>query len=515
MAWEKELDELARRTELSQRMGGPEKLKRHRDAGKLPVRERIAALVDEGSFREVGGLAGSGAYDDNGELTDFTPSNLLMGRARIEGRPAVVMGDDFTVRGGANDGAVGDKMIVAEQMAHDLRIPLVRLVDGTGGGGSVKNIELKGHTLLPKLKSWPYIARNLATVPVVGLGLGSVAGLGAARVSASHYSVMVKDTAQLFVAGPPVVARTGQNIDKNDLGGSQIHTRNGVVDDEAESEADAFARARRFLSYLPSSIYELPPRAEAGRHAAENQQALRNAIPENTRSVYKIRTIVETLVDSGSFMEIGRHWGKAIAAGLARIDGWPVVVVASDPYHYGGAWDRQTAEKYMRMVDLAEQFHLPVVNLVDVPGFRIGLDAEKEGVMRAGVRALTAIAQSTVPWCTIIIRKAFGVAGGGHQNADRFNFRYAWPSAQWGSLPIEGGLEVAYKADIEASADPEATRAKIEKRVRGLTSPYRSAEAFVVEDIIDPAETRAALVEFAAIAAPLRQAGRASFGFRP
>ena len=243
MAWEKELDELARRTELSQRMGGPEKLKRHRDAGKLPVRERIAALVDEGSFREVGGLAGSGAYDDNGELTDFTPSNLLMGRARIEGRPAVVMGDDFTVRGGANDGAVGDKMIVAEQMAHDLRIPLVRLVDGTGGGGSVKNIELKGHTLLPKLKSWPYIARNLATVPVVGLGLGSVAGLGAARVSASHYSVMVKDTAQLFVAGPPVVARTGQNIDKNDLGGSQIHTRNGVVDDEAESEADAFARA--------------------------------------------------------------------------------------------------------------------------------------------------------------------------------------------------------------------------------------------------------------------------------
>lgn len=514
MAWEKQLDELAHRTQLSQRMGGEEKLARHRNAGKMPVRERIAALVDEGSFREVGGLAGSGLYDDKGELTGFTPSNLLMGRARIAGRPAVVMGDDFTVRGGANDGAVGDKMIFAEQMAHDLRIPLVRLVDGTGGGGSVKNIELKGHTLLPKLKSWPFIVRNLATVPVVGLGLGSVAGLGAARVSASHYSVMVRDTAQLFVAGPAVVARTGQNIDKNELGGSQIHTRNGVVDDEAQSEAEAFERARRFLSYLPSSIFELPPRAEHGRGAAENQQALRNAIPENPRAVYKIRTIVETLVDSGSFMEIGRNWGKAIAAGLARIDGWPVVVVASDPYHYGGAWDRQTAEKYMRMVDLAEQFHLPVVNLVDVPGFRIGLEAEKEGVMRAGVRALTAVAQSTVPWCTIILRKAFGVAGGGHQNADRFNFRYAWPSAQWGSLPIEGGLEVAYKAEIEASDDPQAAAERIEKRVRALTSPFRSAEAFVVEDIIDPAQTRAALVEFAHIAAPLRQAGQARFGYR-
>jgi acetyl-CoA carboxylase carboxyltransferase component len=515
MAWDKELAELALRQELAQRMGGADKVQRHRDNGKIPVRERIALLVDEGSLVEVGGLAGSGQYDDEGRLTDFTPANLVMGRARIGGRPAVVMGDDFTVRGGANDGAVGDKMIVAEQMAHDLRLPLVRLVDGTGGGGSVKNIELKGHTLLPKLKSWPYIARNLATVPVVGLALGSVAGLGAARVSASHYSVMVRDTAQLFVAGPPVVARTGQVLGKNELGGAQIHARNGVVDDEVASEAEAFERARRFLSYLPASVHELPPRAEGVREASANQAARRSANTENTRSVYKIRTIVETLVDSGSFMEIGRHWGKAIAAGLARIDGWPVVVVASDPYHYGGAWDRQTTEKYMRMVDLAEQFHLPVLNLVDVPGFRIGLDAEKEGVMRAGVRALTAVAQSTVPWCTVILRKAFGVAGGGHQNADRFNFRYAWPSAQWGSLPIEGGLEVAYKAEIEAAGDPDAARARIEARVRSLTSPFRSAEAFVVEDIIDPQDTRALLVEFANLAAPLRQAGPVRFGFRP
>ncbi|MET0333592.1 MAG: carboxyl transferase domain-containing protein, partial [Rhizobacter sp.] len=248
--WQAELDELARRKQLAARMGGEDKLKRHRDNGKLPVRERIAALVDEGSFIEVGGLAGSGQYDATGALTDFTPSNVLMGRAQVEQRPVVVVGDDFTVRGGANDGAVGDKLIVAEQMAHDLRLPLIRLVDGTGGGGSVKNIEMKGHTLLPKLKAWPYIARNLATVPVVSLGLGSVAGMGAARVSASHYSLMVKDISQVFVAGPPVVERTGQKIGKNELGGSQIHTRNGVVDDEVASEAEGFARARRFLSYL-------------------------------------------------------------------------------------------------------------------------------------------------------------------------------------------------------------------------------------------------------------------------
>ena len=191
------------------------------------------------------------------------------------------------------------------------------------------------------------------------------------------------------------------------------------------------------------------------------------------------------------------------------------MVFASDPYHYGGAWDRATTEKFIRLLDLAELFRLPVLNLVDVPGFKIGLEAETEGVMRVGVRAATAVSQSTVPWCSVIIRKAFGVAAGGHQHPGRFCFRYAWPSAQWGSLPIEGGLEVAYKADIEAAADPEAKRTEIERRVRSLTSPFRSAEAFVIEDIIDPADTRALAVEFANLAAPLRAAGAVRFGYRP
>lgn len=514
MSWEKELRELSLRKELAARMGGEEKVRRHREGGKLPVRERIAKMVDADSFREVGALAGSGTYDEQGRLTDLIPSNLLIGRARVQGRPVVVAADDFTVRGGANDGAVGDKLVEAERMAQDLRLPLLRMVDGTGGGGSVRNVEIKGHTLLPKLRMWPLMAQNLATVPVVSLALGSVAGLGAARVAASHYSVMVRDTSQLFIAGPPVVARLGQKLEKNELGGSDIHTRNGVVDDEADTEEAAFAMARRFLSYLPRSVHELAPRGEPGRGAAD-QEWLRAAVPTDTRAVYKMRPIVEALVDQGSFMEIGRRWGRAVITGLARIDGWPVVVFASDPYHYGGGWDGPAAEKFTRLLDLAETFHLPVVNLVDVPGFQIGLQAEKTGAMRYGVRALTAVAQSTVPWCSIIVRKAFGVAAGGHQSAGRFNFRYAWPSAQWGSLPVEGGLEVAYKAEIEAAADPEAKMAEIEARVRSLTSPFRSAEAFVVEDIIDPAATREALEEFVTLTAPLRETGPRAFGYRP
>ncbi|NYT58570.1 methylmalonyl-CoA carboxyltransferase [Alcaligenaceae bacterium] len=515
MSWQKELDELERRAQLAKKMGGPEKVERHRQKGRLPVRERIDRLVDEGSFREVGALSGNGEYDAHGRLIDFTPSNFLTGRARIDGRPVVLAADDFTVRGGANDGAVGDKLMASERMALDLKLPLIRMVDGTGGGGSVKNIENQGYALLPKLRMWPTMTHNLATVPVVSLALGSVAGLGAARVTASHYSVMVKNTSQLFIAGPPVVARIGQVLDKNELGGSGIHARNGVVDDEVASEEQAFAKARRFLSYLPRSVHELPPRTEPVATKSQDYDWLRSVIPAESRLVYKMRPIVESLVDEGSFMEIGNKWGRSLIVGLARIKGWPVVMFASDPYHYGGAWDKQASEKFVRMLDLAEIFHLPVVNLVDVPGFQIGLGAEQEGAMRYGVRALTAVAQTTVPWCTFIIRKAFGVAAGGHQSDGRFNFRYAWPSARWGSLPIEGGLEVAYKREIESAENPDAKRAEIEERVQSLTSPFRSAEAFVIEDIIDPAQTRSLLEEFIDVAIPLCKAGPRSFGYRP
>ena len=262
--WEPELEELKERKALAARMGGAEKVARHKGLGKLTVRERIDQLVDPDSFHEIGSVAGKASYDEEGNLTGFIPANLVMGRARLNGRPVAIAGDDFTVRGGANDAAIREKLVMVEQMALDLRIPIVRLVDGTGGGGSVKNIEIEGMTLLPSMSFWKICVDNLSQVPVVALALGSVAGLGAARVAASHYSVIVKDTAQMFVAGPPVVARIGEVLTKNELGGSEIHTRNGAIDDEAASEAEAFELARKFISYLPNSVYELPERVATG-----------------------------------------------------------------------------------------------------------------------------------------------------------------------------------------------------------------------------------------------------------
>lgn len=514
MTWEDELKELDLRRGFAQQMGGEDKVAIQHERGKLTVRERISRIVDSDSFTEVGGLTGQGEYDENGDLIKVTPSNVVFGRAKLNDRPVVVVGDDFTIRGGANDGAVGDKIIVAEQMAYELRLPIVRLIEGTGGGGSVKNIENMGHALLPKMKIWPSVTQNLSTVPVVALALGSVAGQGSARVSGSHYSVMVKGLSQLFIAGPPVVARVGYDLDRNELGGSKIHARNGVVDDEVNTEEEAFDAARKFLSYLPDSVEETAPRHASPENIAD-QDWLKNAIPRDIRKVYKVRPIIETLFDSDSIFEIGKNWGKGIISGFARVNGWSVAFVASNPYHYGGCWDRHTTEKFIRLIDLAELFRIPVVNMVDVPGFKIGPEAEQDAIMRVGVRALTAVNQVTVPWFSLIMRHAFGVAAGGHQNSSKFNFRYAWPSAYWGSLPIEGGLEVAYRSEIAAADNPEEKLAEIETRVRKLVSPFRSAEAFVVEDIIDPSQTRSLLEEFVEVTAKLRKPKSYKVGYRP
>jgi acetyl-CoA carboxylase carboxyltransferase component len=515
MSWKPELDELERRRRLALELGGPDKVARHKGQGKLTVRERLAGLVDEGSFEEIGSVAGFPEYDADGNLTALTPANVVCGRARIDGRNVFVTGDDFTVRGGANDGGLREKFGFAETWARRWRIPLVRLVDGTGGGGSVKHLETLGRTYLPDVPVFTEVLDALSEVPVVALGLGSVAGMGAARVCASHYSVMVRGTSQLFAAGPPVVARAGQTVTKEELGGSAIHAKNGTVDDEVESEAEAFARARRFLSYLPASVHELAARQPVNDRPDRTAEELLSAVPRDARKVYRMRPIVEAVVDAGSWFEIGRAWGKSVITGLARLDGWPVAVLASDPYHYGGAWTADASRKAIRLVDLAQTFQLPVVHLVDIPGFLIGKEAEASGVMRFGTQALTAVRQSTVPWCAIVVRKAFGMAALSQRNGAPAFLRYAWPSAQWGSLPIAGGVEAAYRAVIEAAPDPAARRAEIEARLEALQSPLRTAEAFGVEEIIDPRSTRSYLCRFAELAAPLRQPGRPHFGYRP
>jgi acetyl-CoA carboxylase carboxyltransferase component len=499
MSWEPELDELRRRTELAHQMGGPERVERQHASGRLTVRERIERLFDAGTFHETGALAGRATYGDDGDVEAFQPANMVVGQGRIDGRRAIVQGDDFTVRGGAADAAIWQKTVWAERAAHDLRIPLVRLVDGTGGGGSVRSLEDMGYTYVPAMPGFELMGANLSRVPVVTAALGPCAGMGAARIVASHFSVIARG-AQVFVAGPPVVAMAGlgETPDKEQLGGARMQTQAGAVDNEAADEDDALAQIKRWLSYLPGNVWELPPVVASSDPPDRREEALLGIVPRDVRKPYKMRAILEAVFDRGSLFEVGARYGRSLITALARLDGRPVGVLASDPMHYGGGLTGDASDKLARFVDVCDQFRLPVANFVDQPGFVIGTAAERAGTIRRGTRALVGVYQATVPWCSVLVRKVYGVAGAGHGNHATLNLRYAWPSGDWGSLPIAGGLEAAYRRELEAADDPAALRAEIEARLNAVRSPFRTAERFGVEEIIDPRDTRPLLCDWAA-----------------
>lgn len=511
--WQAELDELRVREDLAEQMGGEAKVSRQHGRGKMDARARLAAICDDGSFREIGKIAGKGEYDENGDLKAVMPAPFLFGKAMIEGRPVVATADDFTIRGGAADAGIARKMVQAEMMAHQLKLPIIRMIDGTGGGGSVKTLEQIGATYIPAVPGWGSVVENLDTVPVVALALGPTAGLGAARTVASHYSIMVRGLSQLFAAGPAVVDAAGSGFGgdnyegskdpqtaKEELGGVDIHTRNGVVDDEVASEAEAFARARHFLSFMPEYVGDHARRADCDDPVDRREEELLSLVPRDDKQVYSMRRAMGHIFDSGTNFEMGRNWGRAAITAFARLNGWPVAVVASDPSFLGGSWEAKTSEKVTRFVRLADQFRLPIVHLVDNPGFMIGREAELAGTIRYGVETMNTIYKATVPLASIVMRRAYGIAGSAMSNAENFQYRYCWPSGDWGSLPIAGGLEVAYKSELEAAKDPAAELAAIQERLGKVTSPFRSAERFNVEDIIDPRDTRALLCEFADLA---------------
>jgi propionyl-CoA carboxylase beta chain len=497
MSWEPELEELARRKELAARLGGEERVARQHATGRLTVRERIELLLDKGSWREAGSLTASASYDADGALVDAVPANSVTGSGRVDGRRVVVAGDDFTVRGGAADAGIWAKQVDAERRALAERVPLVRLLDGTGGGGSVKSLEDFGRTYVPFNPGWDAMVALLSEVPVVTAALGPVAGLGAVRLVTSHVSVMVRELSQVFVAGPAVVdAGMGQTVDKESLGGWRVAARAGTVDLVADSEDEAFALVRRVLSYLPQHSGALPPVLDVADPVDRRDEGLRSLVPRDRRSPYDARALLAAVFDVGSVLELGRLHAPSTVTALARLAGRPVAVLASDPRVYGGGMTADGADKLARFVDLAGTFRLPVVHLVDQPGFVIGTASEAAGVVRHGARALAAVEQSQVPWASVLVRRCFGVAGAGHRPLGRWSYRVAWPSGDWGSLPVEGGLEVAFKRLLADSPDAAALKEEIAGRLEAVRSPFRTAEAFLVEEIVDPADTRPLLCDW-------------------
>lgn len=492
MSWLKEVEELKRRRILAKQQGGEEGVSKQHASGRLTIRERIEKLLDADSFQEHGLATAIPDYDDDDNFLGFVPANYVLGFGNINKRRVVVGGEDFTLKGGSPNSAGLRKSIYAEHLAVQYKVPLVRLLEG--GGGSVKSGGKRrgggggGESVFgePRFK---IIADAMGEVPVVSMAGGAVAGFPAGRMAASHFSVMSKATAQILVAGPKIVERAlGVDLTKQELGGAHVHAKSGVVDNVADDEEGALKQCRDFLSYLPDSVYSRTPRYPCSDSSDRMEEDLLDAVPRESSKVFNIREVVQMIIDKDSWFELGKDFGRGQVAALARMNGQPVGILANNNRVYAGAMTAEAAQKYRRFVEMCDTFHVPVINFIDQPGFMIGPDAEKKGTIRYGMAAVAAAAQATIPWVSIQVHKSFGVATAAHYAPNAYVL--AWPSAESGALPLEGGVAVAYHREIESADDPVAKRNEIEERLRQARSPFPRAESFGVHELIDPRETR-------------------------
>ncbi|MEU3271237.1 carboxyl transferase domain-containing protein [Saccharomonospora sp. NPDC006951] len=494
--WQEKLDQFEWRRARARELGGARRIRRAHDRGQLTIRERLAKATT--SFHEIGEFATYDDVDALGNLRSQMPASYVMGLGTFAGRHVAIGGEDFTVRAGAPqtylDRMKGGLGGFVEDLAHEYRIPLVMFMEGIGGDIAASGE--KGHSYLVSSLSWGRSYELLGEVPVLAMVSGSSAGGTAGRTVLSHFSVMTKDSV-FFAGGPPLVERAlGKSVDKFELGGAAVATRSGAIDNLAEDEDDAIGQMARFLSYLPQNVWQMPPRTPSDDPVDRPIDEILGRIPTSNRRPYKATDIITPIVDVDSFFEIGKYWGKAVTTGLARMDGIPVGIVASNPMHLGGAMDAQAAEKQIRFVDMCSTFHLPIVYFADVPGFMVGPDAERANVVRWGMRAIQSLIEAEVPVVTIQVRKAYGMAVSATSDPDGLSLRIAWPTAEWGDLPVEGGVEAGFARDIEESADPEAYRAAINENFKNIADPWRTVEAFGVEAMIDPRETRVMVADF-------------------
>ena len=432
MSWEKEAEEIKKMRIAAQAQGGKEAIEAQHAKGRLTIRERIDSLLDKESFQEQGRIAGAAERDENGKLTDFSPANYITGLGMVDGRRVAVGGEDFTLKGGSPNAAGLRKSVFAEELASQYRVPLIRMLEG--GGGSVAKGKGSGTVGNPAYDKPRFlsISRLLGEVPVASAALGPVAGFPAARFAASHFSVMTRETAQLLIAGPALVERAlNIKMTKEELGGAAIHSRNAVAANIAKDEEDALAQIRTFLGYLPNNVWELAERQPCADPGNRMEEDLLSIVPKNRRLPFNMRKLIKLVIDADSFFEMGKNYGPGLITAFARLNGQSVGIIANDCKYYAGAMGANAAQKVRRFIELCDTFHLPIVNFTDEPGFMIGPDAEKDGTIKYGTSAVAAAVMSVVPWATVVVKKAFGVAAAAHFSEN--GYVLAWPSAEMGA----------------------------------------------------------------------------------
>lgn len=484
--WQAQVDAMEARRTRALGMGGPERVERQHRSGRLTVRERIERFLDAGSFLELGMLATHQSARPQMVGRYTAADGLIVGYGRIDGREILLGAEDFTVMGGS-EGKIGilkrNRML---EIAMRRKLPVVWLLDGVGARveETLRGYWVNGEFFLT-------MSQLSGQVPQIGLVLGPCAGGPALMAPLLDFVIMVEGISMLAAGGPPIVeAAIGEKVDKEELGGSKVHCYlTGVADNEVPTEEAAFDAARCYLSYFPQSSWELPPLVPKGEVRPPPPGDILELLPPSPRHPYDMLAVLSLIADEGSLFEIKPGYAQSMITALARVEGHPVGIVANQPMVRAGVIDSDAADKATHFIQLCDAYHLPLIFFSDVPGFMTGKEAEREGILRRGLRIAYVLGQSTTPMISVVVRKTFGMGGVAMcgQNMGQV-LTLAWPTAQFGTLPMSGALHAAHHRDLALG---EAMMGDLEAGHKAFDDVFAPAESFQVDDVIHPNETRA------------------------
>ncbi|MBI4199998.1 MAG: acyl-CoA carboxylase subunit beta [Chloroflexi bacterium] len=483
------LAELQERRAEALKGGGEKRVQQQHAKGKLTARERIELLLDPDTFEELDTFVAAWSMDIGFEQQRYPGDAVVTGHGRVHGRLVYVFAQDFTVYGGSLSEAVAEKVCKVMDLAMKNGAPIVGLNDSGGARIQEGVVSLAGYGDI-------FLRNTLASgvIPQVSVILGPCAGGAVYSPALTDFVFMVQGIGQMYVTGPDVIkAATGETVTHEYLGGADSHAiHSGVVHFTHSSEKECFKEVRRLLSFLPQNNMEDPPATPSYDDASRTDPELSTLIPEDPVKPYDIRDVILRIVDRTDFLEVHRLFAQNIVVGFARMDGHPVGIVAQQPSFLAGVLDIDASDKGARFVRFCDAFNIPIITLVDVPGFLPGIDQEHRGIIRHGAKLLYAYAEATVPKITILIRKAYGgayvVMGSKHLRAD---VNFAWPTAEIAVMGPEGAIEIIYRDEIADAEDPQALRAQLTQEYRTrFANPYVAAGRGYVDDVIDPTTTR-------------------------
>jgi acetyl-CoA carboxylase carboxyltransferase component len=487
------VEELHERRKHAKLGGGEEKIARQHEQGKLTARERLALLIDEETFTELG-IHGRPHFAQRAMDGKEAPADgVVTGYGKVDGRLVAVAAYDFTVMAGSM-GMTGElKMARLRELALTKRIPIVWLLDSAGAriqeaAGSL--FAGSGHLFREEVVMSGVVPQVAALMGPCAAGTAYIPGL-------ADFVPMVKGRGSMALAGPHLTkAVTGEDVTQEELGGSRIHTRiSGVGDLEVESDEDCIEAVRSYLSFFPQNCEQPPPRREASDPLERMDEELLGVLPDSPRKPYDMYDVIRRIVDDGEWFDLKPRWARTIITCLARMGGRPVGIVANQPKHLGGILENDSADKAARFVNLCDAYGIPLLFLMDVPGFMVGTKVEQAGIIRHGAKMLYAVSRATVPKITVVIRKAYG-AGYYVMNGRAYepDLIVAWPSAEISVMGPEGAVNIIFRKQIEAAEDPDVTRAEMIDGIRKTIDPYIAAGNAMIDDIIDPRETRPTVI---------------------